>query len=85
MPTKEIHLTEGSSSSIICEMKAPSDSFVYWTYKQGSKEACQIPSLNETVADYKVTPCNNIAIVHKTEELIDDRYSMFHLELQVSE
>lgn len=64
-------------------MKAPSDSFVYWTYtEQDNKEACQIPSL--TVAYYKIKPCNKIAIVHKTEELIDDRYSMFRLELQVS-
>ena len=88
LPTKKIFLTKGSSSWIVCEMKTPSDSSVYWTHKPVNKEVWEILTLNETFAesDYEVTPCicNNGAIVYKTEELIDDKYSMFRLELEVS-
>lgn len=75
---------KGSSSQLICEMKAPSDSVVYWTraQKQDTEQECLIPIL-DVLSTNDTAVCNTTAVVKKTREMIDDTYSIFHLELQV--
>ena len=88
LPPKTIDIKEGSSSRLTCEMKAPSDSMVYWTQKQvPENEECQIPikNKNRTSPNYtdSILLCNTTAIVSKTVKEVDKDYSIFYLELQV--
>ena len=73
---------KGSTEVLICEMKAPSDSVVYWTQKQLHKEECQMPTQNGSAIAAAL--CNTTsAVVNMSVKEIDNNYSMFHLELQV--
>ena len=82
LPLEKVEFKKGSTEVLICEMKAPSDSVVYWTQKQVHKEECQIPTLNETAIATAL--CNTTsAVVNMSVKEIDNIYSMFHLELQV--
>lgn len=84
LPEETTNFTEGASSLLTCEMKAPSDSVVYWTKKQAQKGTCQISFQNEhSSSDAAVKLCSTTAVVNKTVEEIDAVYSIFHLELQV--
>ena len=81
---EEIILDKGSSSQLTCEMKAPSDSLVYWTHKkQDMSQACLIPGTSNGPPSDNATVCNTTAVVKETREAIDGTYSIFHLELQV--
>ena len=68
----------------MCEFKAPSGSAVYWTQNQVNKKECQVPASNVTSNVHGLTLCNTTAVVHTVEEVVDDTYSIFHLELRVS-
>ena len=81
---EETLVTKGQSSQLTCEMKAPSNSSIYWTHKQVNKKMCRVISLNETLVNIEMTPCDTTAVVYQREKVIDDKYSVYHLELQVS-
>ena len=89
LPPESIDLKKSNSSLLTCEMKAPSDSEVYWTQKQVQNiEECQISTMNEASPapgnDTSSIPlCNTTAAVSKTVKEVDKDYSIFHLELQV--
>ena len=86
LPPEKIEFNKSSSSLLTCEMKAPSDSVVYWTQKQVEMEECQIPNLNKaTPNDTSIALCDTIAVVNNTVIEIDKEYSIFHSELQVRE
>ena len=89
LPLESIDLKRGNSLLLTCEMKAPSDSMVYWTKKLVQNEECQIPTLNDASAELNDTDsillCNTTAIVSKTVEEVDNNYTIFRLELQVRE
>ena len=82
LPVEKVEFKKGTTEVLFCEMKAPSDSVVYWTQKQLHKEECLIPTLNESVIATAL--CNTTsAVVNMSVKEIDNNYSMFHLELQV--
>ena len=88
LPPKEIHLKEGSVAMLACEMKAPRDSLVYFTMEKDHNE-CVVSMANKTVDDTKESQftqaaCGTAEVVHQIEEVIDDKYSMFYSELEVS-
>ena len=92
LPPKSVGIKEGSSLLLTCEMKAPSDSEVYWTrWKQVQNiEECLIPTMNEASPapgndTNSILLCNTTAAVGKTVKKMDKNYSIFHLELQVRE
>ena len=87
LPPESIDLKKGNSSLLTCEMKAPSDSEVYWTLEQVQNEECQIATLNETSPNdtASIPLCNTTAAVSKSVKEVDKNYSIFHLELQVRE
>ena len=90
LPLESIDLERGNSSLLTCEMKAPSDSMVYWTKKLIQNEECQIPTLNDASPKMfndtdSMLLCNTTAVVSKTVKEVDNNYSIFHLELQVRE
>ena len=94
LPPKQVIVTEGSPVTLACEMKAPSDSVVYFTKKIDQKE-CMVSSANGTNAGTKeargtaaAAPLDDCAtteeVVSQTREEINDKYSMFYLELEVN-
>lgn len=69
---------------LMCEMKAPSDSIVYWSQKKGPNQECKISTQNANMSSLAVTrSCNISAVVCHTTDPIDDTFSLFHLELKV--
>lgn len=70
---------------LICEMKAPSDSIVYWSLTQERTKECMIPMLDFNASALpNIQACNNTtAYTSQTKDLIDDTYSLIHLELKV--
>ena len=75
---------QGSPVLLTCEMKAPLDSIVYWSQTQEPNQECIVPTLNSnTSTPINIQACNTTAVVNQTVDLIDDAFSIFHLELKV--
>lgn len=78
---------KGSTIMLTCEMKAPSDSVIYWSLKLDLNRECKIPTLNSNVSLHPallgLKICNTSAVSKLVREYIDDEFSLFHLELEV--
>lgn len=85
LPPGQTNFKEGCPALLTCELKAPSDSVVYWTQKQGLKQECQIPTVNMTSSTNDARLCNTTAVVKNRRKSIDDTFSLFHVELEVSD
>ena len=85
LPPETVNIKEGSSSLLTCEMKAPSDTMVYWTKKLVQNEECQIPIKKEATPGNGTGTvlCNTTAVAKRTITEVDKDYSIFRLELQV--
>ena len=86
LPLKQKTVKKGASAELVCEVKAPSDSVVYFSQKQVDKNECLLPFLTENSLGVNMTAplCNSTTVVNKTKEEVDNKFSLFRLELQVS-
>ena len=78
LPPKMSIFKEGSNANLSCEMKAPSDSVIYWTLKRENAQECLV--LGSDTLDFSLSSslnipsCNTTAVVDKAKNLIDDTF-----------
>lgn len=84
LPPKLNFFDKGSPALLTCEMKAPYDSVIYWTLTQERSRECMIPMQDFNASALpNIQACNQIAYATLTQDMIDDTYALFRLELKV--
>ena len=75
---------KGSEVQFTCEVKAPSDSIVYWSLRKNLDEECKVPTLNSTASsDDGLHSCPGKAVGNLTKVSLDETFSLFRIDLMV--
>ena len=86
LPPNVSAFKEGSTANLTYEMKAPSDAIIYWTLTREHAKECIVPGMHSSTLDFNSSSfptCTTTAVVDKTKDLIDEKFSLFRLELKV--
>ena len=84
LPLQETVFRKGTPVLLTCEMKAPSQSKVYWMLRQNLDQECLVPTLNsDTSSPDGLRSCKTKAFANLTKVSLDRNFTLFRIDLKV--